>query len=381
MRLTGSGVAAGVGGALLLAFGLLAGYSTFVGVGLAGLAAVAVAVLAVAPRPRLKATRSVEPQRVTVGEVANGRLVIVNTGRLPALGFEAVDSVQGRPVRIAVPVLRPGVPGELAYPVPTLQRGLLRLGPVTLSRRDPLGLAHRSAALAGPAWLWVHPRIHATQALPVGLTLDFDGRLAERAGSTAFSSLREYRPGDDPRAVHWRSTARLGALVVRERVDTREPTVAVVVDNRANGFTADSLDEAVEFAASVIHAFRGAGRPVTLTAVREDTTTVAAAGGHDLMDRLAALDLAPDAPTTAVLTLVDQAPSGGLLIVVTGDTPDAFAAAVATRNRRFSGIVVAHFGSGREDALHRRHGVVLITASHAHDAATIFARLARGASR
>jgi uncharacterized protein (DUF58 family) len=214
--------------------------------------------------------------------------------------------------------------------------------------------------------------------LPVGLTLDFDGRLAERAGSTAFSSLREYRPGDDPRAVHWRSTARLGTLVVRERVDTREPTVNVVVDNRSNGFTGESLDEGVEFAASVCQAFRRAGRPVTLSAVEENSVAVAQAGGHDLMDRLAAIRLSGDAPTSAVLTLVDQAGSGGLLIVVTGDTPDAFASAIATRKRRFSGMIVAHFGSGREDSLHRRSGVVVITASRAEDGAVLFSRLSRG---
>src|SRR5688572_11218019 len=163
MRLTGSGVAAGLGGAICLALGLLAGYPVFVGVGLAGLAAVAVAVVAVAPRPRLKASRSVEPARVTVGQTASGRLLITNTGRLPAPGFDAVDSADGVPLRVAVPVLRPGVPGELAYPVPTVQRGLIKLGPVTLDRRDPLGLARRSAPLTGAAWLWVHPRIHATQ--------------------------------------------------------------------------------------------------------------------------------------------------------------------------------------------------------------------------
>ena len=43
-------------------------------------------------------------------------------------------------------------------------------------------------------------------------------------GSMAFSSLREYAPGDDPRQIHWRTTARLGRLVVREHVDTNEPT-------------------------------------------------------------------------------------------------------------------------------------------------------------
>ncbi len=378
MKLTGTGLAAGLGGVILLAFGLLAGYPVVTGLGLAGVAAVVVAVAVVAPAPRLAASRSVEPVRVSVGDTASGRLLITNTGRLPVLGFDAVESVDGVPLRVPVPTLRPAVPGEIAYPIPTVQRGLISLGPVTLEKRDPLGLARRGAALTGRTWLWVHPRIHATQALPIGLTLDFDGRLAERAGSTAFSSLREYRPGDDPRAVHWRSTARLGILVVRERVDTREPSVAVLVDNRANGFTSESLDEGVEFAASVCQAFRRAGRPVTLGAVDEDTVTVAQAGGHDLMDRLAALRLGGDAPTSAVLTLVDQASSGGLLIVVTGDTPEAFASAIATRKRRFSGVVVAHFGSGREDALLSRSGVAVITASLAADAAALFSRLSRG---
>src|SRR5690606_37788608 len=40
--------------------------------------------------------------------------------------------------------------------------------------------------------------------------------------------LREHRPGDDPRQVHWRSSARRGTLVVRE-YERAEPRHTLVV--------------------------------------------------------------------------------------------------------------------------------------------------------
>jgi uncharacterized protein (DUF58 family) len=67
-----------------------------------------------------------------------------------------------------------------------------------------------------------------------------------------FSSLREYVPGDDPRQIHWRSTARTGVLTVREHVDTTEPTTTVVLDTHPTALGADAFEHAVEFAASVV---------------------------------------------------------------------------------------------------------------------------------
>ena len=45
-----------------------------------------------------------------------------------------------------------------------------------------------------------------------------------------FVSLREYVPGDDPRLIHWPTTARVGTLMIREHVELRRPEFTVVLD-------------------------------------------------------------------------------------------------------------------------------------------------------
>lgn len=380
--LTPSGWAAAAGGCLLLAAGLAAGYPTLASLGAAGLAAVGGALGFVAVRPRLRATRTVEPARVTVGEHAHGRIELTNTGRVPAPPFEAVDQVDGAAVRVPAPPLRPGGHAVLTYEVPAHRRGPVRVGPVVLHRTDPFGLACRRAPLAAAVWLWVRPRIHPIRPIPVGVALDFEGRLTDKAGSTAFSALRGYQPGDDPRVIHWRSTARLGTLVVRERVDTSEPVVTIVVDTRADRYDPESFEGAVEFAASVSVAFQRIGRPVSLAAVGEDRAAVALAGGRDVLDRLTALRPAATAGLAAVLELIDRSPGGGCLVLVTGAAPGAapgpppgLAPAVAHRRRRFSDVVVAQIGPDQHPGVLRQSGVVLLGARSGAEAAALFNRL------
>ncbi len=152
------------------------------------------------------------------------------------------------------------------YPLPAPRRGRIPLGPLTVERRDPFGLFRWARRQTGDDVLWVHPRMHPMRALPVGVVLDYEGRTHENArlGTVTFSALREYVPGDDPRQIHWRSTARLGTLVVREHIDTTEPTTTVVLDTRSEAFDADSFEHAVEVAASVVRTVETLGRPVEL---------------------------------------------------------------------------------------------------------------------
>jgi len=73
--------------------------------------------------------------------------------------------------------------------------------------------------------------------------------------------VREYRPGDPLRRIHWRSSARLGELVVREYEPPGVQTVGIFCDR--NPPTREIADQVARLAASEAwDCIRGGGRVV-----------------------------------------------------------------------------------------------------------------------
>src|SRR5262249_52154644 len=70
--------------------------------------------------------------------------------------------------------------------------------------------------------------------------------------SEEFVSLRDYRPGDPLRHVHWRSSARTGRLVVKEFEDEFFVRHALVLDTFATPEQGLAFEEAVSVAASFV---------------------------------------------------------------------------------------------------------------------------------
>jgi uncharacterized protein (DUF58 family) len=73
--------------------------------------------------------------------------------------------------------------------------------------------------------------------------------------------VREYRPGDPLRRIHWRSSARLGELVVREYEPPGVQTVGIFCDPHPP--TREAADQVARLAASEAwDCIRGGGRVV-----------------------------------------------------------------------------------------------------------------------
>jgi len=380
--LTGPGWTVLLGGAGALGTGLVLGYPTLTGVGLAAAVALASAAAATLVRPRVAVERALTPDRTTVGEPALVRLTVRNLGRMPALGFDAVQHLDGTPLRARIPGLAGRQRRVLHVPVATPRRGLILVGPVIVEQRDPLGLLRRTHQLSDPGWLWVRPRAHVLPVIPLGVVLDFEGGSADQApkGSTAFASLREYQPGDDPRHVHWRSSARLGTLMVREHVDTTEPATTLVLDTRTSVLDPARFEEAVEVAASVAAASVRAGQQVALAALGEDRPAVHRAGGHDVLDRLAAVRRTTGEDTSAVVRLAEQARPGGSLIVVSGEDHGLIARLARLRRRYPRVVVVMVAGSDGAAAamVTRRTGLAIIRVRSAHEAVPVWSHMLAG---
>jgi uncharacterized protein (DUF58 family) len=359
LPMTGAGRALLAGCMVAYVGGVLLGYRQLIAGAIGALALLVAAAAFVVVRPRVQITRTAQPERVTVGEPSWGKLVVRNLSRWPAPTFLAVDRIGGDRVERAVPLVAGGGRHTQRYPIPTRRRGRLPLGPLTVERRDPLGLFCRAQPLAGELTLWVYPKVHLARPLPVGTVPDFDGQRAlTHAGTMAFSSLREYEVGDDPRRIHWKTTARTDQLMVREHVDTTEPNTTIVLDTRRAALAPESFEHAVEVAASVAQAAVRAGRPATLLLPGEAGT-----GGTPLLDRLAAVEQ-QDEDARVLLMTIERAAAGGALVVVTGAREPGLVARVAAQRRRFSPVVVVSMASPADAVppVRRRPGMAILTA-------------------
>ncbi len=213
----------------------------------------------VARRPELAVEIEVLPSRVRRGEGAIASITIHNIGRhasgpvrliLPH-GTDATETDVG-----SVP---PSKRRTIALPLPTGRRGVLRIGPAGLCTTDPLGLFSRYQQLGEPVRIHVHPASYPLTPLPSVRSSSPDGLPVDSRteGGVTFHALREYVPGDDPRHLHWRSSARTGTLLVRRHVDPSEPVTAVLLDTRRHAYPDGdagtvAFDAAVDAAASVL---------------------------------------------------------------------------------------------------------------------------------
>lgn len=113
-------------------------------------------------------------------------------------------------------------------------RGQYFLPGLQVKTRFPFGLFEKTRRFDAPAQLLVFPRPAPAQKW-LGQLRSHHGEQAQnkRGAGDEFFGLRDYRPGGDQRAIHWKSTARRGEPVVRETEAQSRRSLLIVVDNRA----------------------------------------------------------------------------------------------------------------------------------------------------
>ncbi len=174
--------------------------------------------------------------------------------RLPSFSVEVEDLVDGRPIekRCYFLKLPAGRAQETSYRHVLPRRGRHRLSGFRLATKFPFGLMLRSREVAAPLEIVVYP---ALAALPPSVlrALPAPRASAREKGPSRhgeLAGLRPFRPGDDPRGIHWRTTARRGIPFVREHEDDIGREAVVELDNHAEA-GAQGFELAVSRAAAV----------------------------------------------------------------------------------------------------------------------------------
>ena len=112
------------------------------------------------------------------------------------------------------------------------RRGAFTFGPIRLTVSDLFERGTNSEERELPAQLLVRPRTVPVRALeparaPLGTTRT---RASLFTDPSRFAGVRAYQPGDPPRRIHWRATARIGTPVSRRHEPVNERQVLIAVD-------------------------------------------------------------------------------------------------------------------------------------------------------
>ena len=152
--------------------------------------------------------------------------------------------------------LAPGGAIDLVMRLTPLRRGRLDLPGPAATRPEPLGLFRCRRVVAAPGSLLILPRLYRLKppVLPGRRQFQPGGvALASSVGDAEeFVSLRDYRPGDPRRRIHWKSWAKTGKPIVKEYQEEYFVRHALVLDTFGPHAGDPVFEEAVSLAASFV---------------------------------------------------------------------------------------------------------------------------------
>jgi uncharacterized protein (DUF58 family) len=255
----------------------------------AGVLALAVpllsALIVLRSRVQIANRRSAEPPRAVAGDTVVVHLTISNRSLLPTGSLMLEDQLPGQlrgNARFAIDGLLGRESRTVSYRMPRLPRGRYRAGPLHIRLTDSFHLIDVRRSFTATNEIVIAPVIDAIRNVEPPRSLD----VGDDAGSHSIgvrgaddASTREYRTGDDLRKIHWRSSARTGALMVRQEERPWQGQMTVLLDLRRTAHVerparadgdderlTSSLEWAISAAASVATHAIMRGREVGLIA-------------------------------------------------------------------------------------------------------------------
>jgi len=190
-----------------------------------------------------------------------------------------------------LPPLKPGENTHLTISLTPKKRGVIILNDLRLCLPDPFGIFQRCRQTdSSRDKLIVLPHRYRLPLLdlPGSARFQLGGEAASstHGQSGDFTSIREYRPGDPIRHIHWKSWARTGKPIVKEYEDVFFPRYGLVLDTFAPAEDADLFEEAVSVAASFAASIDTRETLLDLMFIRDKAFIFSAGRGEERIDKM-----------------------------------------------------------------------------------------------
>ncbi len=272
-------------------------------------------------RPRVQLSADIPP-RVERGRRFTVRYKILNTGRHPAVDLDV--RVMRFPIlteegigTARVPMLPAGASCVVESTGVGHYRGLYRLPPLRCCTDFPSGLWRWGRTDWNERYLSIYPSYSRLQSLelPEGARnrIDTDSARQLTRSALEFHGCREFRQGDSLRHVHARSSARIGAPVIKEFNAEGRGRTAIVVDTSRQrripemGFFSDPVTEAaLSLGAAVADHLAQSDRELELLVAGPEVYRFKSAGRGGFLDEV--LDILATVETSRRDTLKQLAP-------------------------------------------------------------------------
>ncbi|MFK8183738.1 MAG: DUF58 domain-containing protein [Phormidesmis sp.] len=215
---------------------------------------------------------------------------------------------------------------EIKGEIVPLRRGLLNFQKIVLACPEPLGFMNRRLKLTLPQSVLILPKRYQ---LP---DIEFPGARSHHSSGLAisaikgsseeFRALREYRPGDSPRKIHWKSWAKTGRPIVKEEQDNHSVRHALILDTFQKEDYSETLEEAVAIASSFAYTIQTQQSLLDLVIAGPQAHSFTAGQSlthtERLLELLASVQPCQNQPFDALLPVVQQnmAAMGGCICLL-----------------------------------------------------------------
>ncbi len=195
-------------------------------------------------------------------------------------------------------VLQPGELKTFHYLARVEKRGLHRFGRIHITTRFPFGLFEKTRLIPLEESFIAHPGLTETSKLSALALGRERTHFKKWRWGEEILALRPVLPEDDHRFIHWRTSARMGQLMLKEFFEPKDYPRPIFFDNR--GVEGDTFEQAVELAANLLRLFIGQGVAATF-----------ATWDAQFQPMVKVEDLRPALDHLALITPLKQLTSGG----------------------------------------------------------------------